>query len=381
MTFEALKLHHALLKNLAAHGYKRPTPIQAEAVPHVLAGRDVLARAETGVGKTAAMVLPIADQLLREGKKGRGGRRPVRVLILVPTHELANQIADETERLTAGTGLQTLRIYAGPGMQAQAKALAQTVDILIATPGRLLDHLLEGNVNLTHATHLVLDEADRMCDMGFLPEVSRIATQISTSRQTLLFSATLPPKIKALSGELMRDAVVLEAGERAHAPETISLELHRVAAARKMNHVVRLLKERRPKRCLLFVRTRKRAERFARRLAEDGWASTVLHSDKTHAQRREALESFRAGRAPILIATDLASRGLHIESVSHVINVDVPLDPDQFIHRVGRTGRLGRKGVGITLCAPEEDEAWRRIRSLFRLEVEERMVEAPARPR
>ncbi len=384
-TFEALKLHHKLLKNLAANGYHRPTAIQRLAIPRVLAGSDVVGRAETGAGKTAAMLLPILDALLRRGNgkpdeaermhaAAHWGASGPRVLVIEPTHELADQVAEEAALLAAGTGLKVLAIHAGAGQEGQAKALRRRVDVLVATPGRLIDHLLEWHVDLAGVTHLVLDEADRLCDMGFQPDVRRILQQTSSARQSLLFSATMPPHVEELAQELAREPVTVETSEREEAPQTIELELHLLLEEQKLPHLLALLRDPRCERVLIFVRKRSRAQEFWRALQSEGVAALVLHGDKSPGRRRTALEQLKSGEVRAVVATDLAARGLHVEGLSHVINVDVPLSAEQFIHRVGRTGRMGAAGEAITFCSPEESPAWEKIRRRFHVKAKTKRV-------
>ena len=385
-TFEDLKLHHKLLKNLAAHGYRRPTLIQRLAIPEVLAGKDVVGRAETGAGKTAAMLLPIIQHLLRKPEDkpeeaerlrqaGQWGVRGPRVLVIEPTHELVEQVAKEAELLATGTGLKFFALHAGAGAERQAKALAKRVDILIATPGRLIDHLQDWNVDLAGVTHLVLDEADRLCDMGFQPDVKRVLQQTSRSRQSLLFSATMPPHVLELAQELAREPITVEAGEREEAPETIDLELHRLSEERKLGHLLDLLKNPKLARVLIFVRKRTRAQRFLRALDKVGVPALVLHGDKSPGMRRKAIEELKSGKIRAVVATDLGSRGLHVEGITHVINVDVPASADQFLHRVGRTGRMGAAGQAITFCSPEEEAAWNKIRKRFQVRCKQRRID------
>jgi ATP-dependent RNA helicase RhlE len=375
-TFEDLKLHHKLLKNLAANGYKRPTTIQRLAIPRLRTGVDVIGRAETGAGKTAAMLLPLLDALVRSGKRskdeterlreaGRWGVRGPRVLVIEPTHELVDQVAVETTLLSTGTGLKVLALHAGAGEEGQAKALRKRVDVLVATPGRLVDHLLEWNVDLAGIEHVVIDEADRLCDMGFQPDVRRILRQTSRARQSLFFSATMPPHVEELADELTRAAETIETTEREATPETIELELHRLVERQKLRHLLSLLDDPALKRVLIFVRRRSRAREFHQVLAKRGVAARVLHGDKSPGMRRQALEELKTGDIRAVVATDLGARGLHIEGLTHVINVDVPLNAEQFLHRVGRTGRMGATGEAITFCAPEETPAWEKIRKRF----------------
>lgn len=381
-TFEDLQLHHRLLKNLSRNGYRRPTEVQKQVIPHILTGRDCLVQAETGAGKTAAMLLPVLHRFLLNDPRQENTSFPDDIetgtsagphaLVIEPTRELAEQVQAECALLSRGTAINSLVLHAGGGMDSQTKALQKGTDILIATPGRLIDHLMRWHMDLCAVRYLVLDEVDRLCDMGFLPQVEKIVTQASADRQTLLFSATIPDHVRNLSREMTRDPVIIEIGGKAHTPETIHLELHKIDSHEKSAHLSRLIRERKMRRVLVFVNTRKRAQKFADDLAAEGHSVLVLHGDKSQQMRRKALADLRAGRVKIVIATDLGARGLHIEKLSHVINVDVPPRPEQFIHRVGRTGRMGRSGQAITFCSPREERAWAGIRKKYEIHVKVR---------
>ena len=355
MPFTALKLHPALLKGIKELGFVRPTPIQADAIPPGMEGRDVLACAQTGSGKTAAFLLPILHKLI---DKPRG---TTRALVLAPTRELAAQILEDLNDLAVHTPITGASIFGGVGMGPQEHAFRSGVDILIATPGRLLDHLRAPYAKLTHLEFLVLDEADRMLDMGFLPEIRKILRYVPTKRQTLFFSATMPPPIAALTGEMLRQPVTIQRERQAAPASGITQAVYPVSQALKPVLLVNLLQRGDVKQALVFTRTKHRANRLAEHLVKAGVRAERIHGNRSQPQRTAALEGFKNGTFRVLVATDFAARGIDVNELGHVINFDVPLVPDDYIHRVGRTGRAEATGDAFTFVSPEEETNLRDI--------------------
>ena len=348
MSFAALNLHSAFLRAVEALGFTAPTPIQRDAIPPVLAGRDVVACAMTGSGKTAAFLLPIAQRLM---DKPRGA---VRALVIAPTRELAAQIEADLRDLARFTPVKGAAVFGGVGMGPQETAFRRGVDIIVATPGRLLDHMQHPYVRLDALEVLVLDEADRMLDMGFLPDIRRILGKLPKQRQTLLFSATMPAPIAALAREFLRNPVPINQ-ERPAAPATgITHSVYPVAQDLKGGLLAALLKREEMRSVLVFTRTKHRANRLADQLAKRGIATDRIHGNRSQAQRTHALEGFKRGKYRVLVATDIAARGLDIDELSHVVNFDVPNVPDDYIHRAGRTARAGAVGEAVTFVAPDE---------------------------
>ncbi|HLD50384.1 MAG TPA: DEAD/DEAH box helicase, partial [bacterium] len=349
MSFDNFGLHANLLKGIHDLGYTRPTPIQQEAIPPILAGRDVIACAQTGTGKTAAFVLPILHRLLSEGKK-----HGLRTLIVAPTRELALQSMDHLKNLSRYVPLKGHPIFGGVPMNPQIRALAQGVDIISATPGRLLDHVYEGRIDFGKIEVLVLDEADRMMDMGFLPDVKKIISFLPPKRQNLIFSATIPPDIMKLAHEICRNPVTIQIGIKSTTPVGIRHAVYPVSHDQKTELLLRLLhKESDMSSVIVFTRTKSRADRLANTLERAGIRTSVLHSDRSQGQRLSALERFRHGRSQVLVATDIAARGIDIKDISHVINFDVPSTPEDYIHRIGRTGRVEATGDAFSLISPD----------------------------
>jgi ATP-dependent RNA helicase RhlE len=349
LPFNDLKLHPSLLKGIKELGFVRPTPIQADAIPPAMDGRDVLACAQTGSGKTAAFLLPILNRLI---DKPRG---TTRALVLAPTRELAAQILEDLNDLAVHTPITGASIFGGVGMGPQEHAFRSGVDVLIATPGRLLDHLRAPYARLTHLEHLVLDEADRMLDMGFLPEIRKILRYVPAKRQTLFFSATMPPPIAALTGEMLRNPVTIQRERQAAPASGITQAVYPVAQALKPMLLVSLLQRGDVKQALIFTRTKHRANRLAEHLVKAGVRAERIHGNRSQAQRTAALEGFKSGRFPVLVATDIAARGIDVDALGHVVNFDVPLVPEDYIHRVGRTGRAEATGDAFTFVSPEEE--------------------------
>lgn len=368
MSFETFALDERIARGLKAAGYETPTPIQAAAIPEVLAGRDLIGTAHTGTGKTAAFVLPILHKLLSPENPGM-----TRVLIVTPTRELAEQTHEVIAKLGRFTPLRSATIYGGVGMHAQEKALRAGVEILVACPGRLLDHLERGNARLGRVEILVLDEADRMLDMGFWPPVRRILEAVPPKRQTLLFSATFRPALERLLGGHLRDpkrvSVDLEAPTH-----TVAHALYPVSQKLKPQMLLRILQEMTARSVLIFTRTKLRADHVANRLERAGFKTAALHADKTQGHRQQTLDQFRSGHIPILVATDIAARGLDIESISHVINYDMPDSATSYIHRIGRTGRAARTGDAWTLTTWEDQDIIRDIEKILGSPLERRIL-------
>ena len=348
MPFTSLKLHSSLLKAIKELGFVKPTPIQTDAIPPALAGKDLLACASTGSGKTAAFLLPIIQALIDRP------RRTTRALVLTPTRELAAQIVEDLNALAVHTPVTCAAIYGGVGMGPQEHALRSGVDVIVATPGRLLDHLRAPYAKLGGLEYLVLDEADRMLDMGFLPDVRRILRQIPAKRQTLFFSATMPPAIATLASEMLKHPAIINL-QRQSAPATgIAQAVYPVPQELKSALLVELLTRDILREALVFTRTKHRANRLADHLVKHRINAARIHGNRSQAQRTEALAGFKSGKYRVLVATDIAARGIDVEALSHVVNFDVPAVPDDYIHRVGRTGRAEMTGDAFTFVAPEE---------------------------
>jgi ATP-dependent RNA helicase RhlE len=364
MDFQNLNLNDSLLRAVAAAGFAAPTPIQREAIPGVLAGRDLLGCAQTGTGKTAAFVLPILQRLAAAPPPA--APRPVRVLVLSPTRELATQIGDTFAALGRGTGLTHATIFGGVGDGPQRRALARGVDVVVATPGRLLDLLQQRCIDLRRVEVLVLDEADRMLDAGFLDTVRRIIGETPRARQTLLFSATMPREIDALATRLLRDPVRVAVAPVATPAERIDQAVVHVERGEKRHVLRHLLADPAVTRALVFTRTKRTANRVAEFLSERDAAVDAIHGNKSQAARERALARFRRGTVRVLVATDLAARGIDVEHVSHVINFELPDDTESYVHRIGRTGRAGAAGRALSLCDPSERSKLRDIERLIR---------------
>ena len=346
MDFPSLQLAPSILKAVEELGFREPTPIQAQAIPVALTGRDLIGSAQTGTGKTAAFALPILHHLEKAGR--------LRALVLEPTRELADQVAEALRKLSKHTGLRIGLIYGGVGYGHQREQIQRGIDILVATPGRLLDFMDQGEIHLAHLTHLVLDEVDRMLDMGFLPDVKKIVGFCPSKRQTLFFSATVPPEIERLTSWVLRDPLTIEIGLRRSAAETVTHALYPVAADQKHELLLALLEKTHYESVIVFCRTKMGADRVAASLTHLPHPVGVMHSDRSQGERNEALAGFRSGKYPVLVATDIAARGLDIAGVTHVINYDVPQHPEDYVHRIGRTGRAAQEGDALTLFVAEE---------------------------
>lgn len=356
--FDRLQLDPRLLGGIRDLGWDETRPVQSGVIPLALDGSDVIACAETGTGKTAAFLVPILQRFLREAPP----QPPrTRTLVLAPTRELAVQIEDQVQGLTYHTTISSVAVYGGVPMDAQERALRAGVDIIVATPGRLMDHMRHASIDFSGLEVLVLDEADRMLDMGFWPDVQRIMSALPTRRQTLLFSATLPAEVLKLSRDFLRDPKYVQVGRRGGPAQTITHAVQTVAATDKTQWLARWLREQATGPVLVFCRTKIGADRLANRLSGMGIRTAALHADRTQQQRMSAVEGFRTGDFPVLVATDVAARGLDIEGIAHVVNFEVPDTPEAYVHRVGRTGRAESTGSALTLVAPEEERALRAL--------------------
>jgi len=367
-TFADLGLMPELLRAVQDAEYNIPTPIQAQAIPVVLRGADLFGCAQTGTGKTAGFLLPIL-QRLAQGKRGR-----LRTLVLTPTRELAAQIGESARIYGKYLPVRSTVVFGGVGLGPQEGRLRQGVDLLIATPGRLLDHLERGNLEFSALEVLVLDEADRMLDMGFLPDVRRILRTLPAERQTLLFSATMPQEIEILAYQTLKAPVTIEVGRRATPVSAVRQVIYPVEPDQKRGLLCHLLKHSGMKHVLVFTRTKVRAERLARYLSQTGRRVEALHGDKSQSARTQALNGFRNGRVDVLVATDIAARGLDVEGISHVVNFDVPNIPEDYVHRIGRTARAEADGNAISLVSSEELNFVHEIERLIGVTIPRRLV-------
>jgi ATP-dependent RNA helicase RhlE len=356
--YDQLSLDNRLLSGIRDLGWQETRPVQSGVIPLALAGGDVIACAETGTGKTAAFLVPILQRFLNEPAP----QPPrTRALVLAPTRELAVQIEDQVQGLTYHTTVSSVPVYGGVPMTSQEQALKAGVDIVVATPGRLMDHMRHESINFSGLEILVLDEADRMLDMGFWPDVQRIMAALPAKRQTLLFSATLPAEVLKLTQEFLRDPKYVQVGRRGGPAATISHAVQTVPANEKTQWLAKWLRQDAIGPVLVFCRTKIGAEKLASRLSGMGIRTAALHADRTQQQRQAAVEGFRTGTYPVLVATDVAARGLDIDGIAHVVNFEVPDTPEAYVHRVGRTGRAESTGSALTLVAPEELRALRAL--------------------
>lgn len=372
LPFDSLQLHPQLMQGLRDLGFEATRPVQGAVIPHAIEGRDVVACAETGTGKTLAFAAPILQKLLAEqppfGDPAR--ERYTRALILAPTRELVVQIEDALVGLTYHSPVSTVAVYGGTPMDPQERALKAGADIVVATPGRLMDHMRHGTTDFVRVQTLVLDEADRMMDMGFWPDVQKIVTALPPQRQTLLFSATMPGEILKLVREMLQAPTYLQVGANRGAARTIRHSVEHVVRGDKLDWLADFVRRDAAGPVLVFVRTKVGADRVARQLQAMRIRAAALHADRTQQERLQAVEGFRAGRHPVLVATDIAARGLDIEGIAHVVNFEVPDTPEAYVHRVGRTGRAGAEGHAITLVAPDEERAWQALESRVGLQLQ-----------
>ena len=367
--FAALGLAAPFVRAVASEGYSNPTPVQERAIPHVLDGRDVLGCAQTGTGKTAAFVLPILQRLSRNARSGK-----IRALIVAPTRELAAQIGERADAYGANVGLKNVVIYGGVGQRAQEIALAKKPDILIATPGRLLDLMEQGYVKLDGIEILVLDEADRMLDMGFIHDVRRIVAAVPRVRQTLLFSATVPGEIARLIETILTNPVRVDVAPEVTTAEKIEQSVFFVAKAEKRSLLQKLIRSENAKRSIVFTRTKHGANRLAEQLSRAGIHSEAIHGNKSQGARERALEGFKSGDVPVLVATDIAARGIDVDGITHVFNFDLPNVPESYVHRIGRTARAGATGRAIAFCDVDERVLLRDIERFIKQPIPVAMV-------
>jgi ATP-dependent RNA helicase RhlE len=363
-TFAELGVAQPLLQALAAEDYHTPTPIQARAIPALLAGKDMLGIAQTGTGKTAAFALPLLQRLA--ANRQSAGPRRARVLVLAPTRELAIQIHDSFKTYGCHLNLRHTVVYGGVGQQPQVKAMARGVDTLVATPGRLLDLMQQGHIVLDRVAYLVLDEADRMLDMGFIRDVRRIVATLPKERQSLLFSATMPAEVERLAADMLRQPVRVEVTPNVVTVDRVDQRVLFVETRDKRAALARLLRDPALSRVLVFTRTKHGANRVSADLDKAGIAAAAIHGNKSQQARQRALEGFRAGQARVLVATDIAARGIDVDGVSHVINYELPHEPESYVHRIGRTARAGAAGVALSLCDASERGQLRAIERLIR---------------
>ncbi len=363
-TFAALGLSEPIVRAVSARDYRTPTPIQKKAIPHLLEGRDLLGIAQTGTGKTAAFTLPLLQRLV-EAQQRAYARRP-RSLVLTPTRELALQVGESVRAYGAGVRVRAAVIYGGVGQRPQVEQLRRGVAVLVATPGRLLDLLQQGHVALSKVEILVLDEADRMLDMGFVHDVRRIIKELPRERQSLLFSATMPPDVVALTRAILRDPVRVEVAPPATTVERVEQSVYLVEKPDKRPLLTHVLGDPRMLRTLVFTRTKHGADRVARHLQRHGIGAVALHGDKSQGARVRALEAFRSGEMRVLVATDIAARGIDVKDVTHVVNFDLPHVAETYVHRIGRTARASRSGVALSFCDTAERPLLRAIEKVTR---------------
>ena len=366
MLFTELGLIPPLASAVAAEGYTEPTPIQARAIPHVLAGKDLLGLAQTGTGKTAAFALPILQRLASKVPNVGSRSRPIRCLVLTPTRELASQIGESFSTYGKNLPLRNTVIFGGVGMDAQKQALRQGMDILVATPGRLLDLAGQGLVDLKPLEVFVLDEADRMLDMGFIHDVRRVINLLPRERQTLFFSATMPREAQQLADQLLKDPATVQVVPPSTTAEKVDQEVFFVEKADKRALLVEVLRDSSMTRVLVFSRTKHGANRIAEHLMKAGVSAEAIHGNKSQNARERALAGFKSGRVRVLVATDIAARGIDVDNVTHVVNFDVPEVPETYVHRIGRTARAGASGMALTFCESEERADLRNIEKLTR---------------
>tara|TARA_R110000764_G_scaffold54764_7_gene119410 strand:+ start:4114 stop:5517 length:1404 start_codon:yes stop_codon:yes gene_type:complete len=365
--FDMMDLPSELVKKLAEMGLKDPTPIQRQAIPHALNGRDVMGLAQTGTGKTAAFGVPLVAQMLQ--MTGRPNPRTVRGLVLAPTRELANQIMENLKGFCAGTPLKAQMVVGGMSINPQIKRLERGVDLLVATPGRLLDLMDRRAVDLRETTFLVLDEADQMLDMGFIHDLRKIAAVLPKERQTMLFSATMPKLMNEIANSYLNSPIRIEVNPPGKAADKVTQEVHFIAKAEKSKFLMELLDKHRDERALVFGRTKHGMEKLSRMLDKAGFAAGAIHGNKSQGQRDRAIAAFKSGEIKVLVATDVAARGLDIPDVKHVYNYELPNVPDSYVHRIGRTARAGKDGAAVAFCAPDEIDQLRDIQKTMGVKI------------
>ena len=382
MSFADLNLIPELQRAVADEGYSEPTPIQAKAIPAVLERRDIMGCAQTGTGKTAGFTLPMLQLLAPYANSSPSpARHPVRALVLTPTRELAAQVSDSVKAYGKFLKLRSTVVYGGVDMPPQTKILREGVDILVATPGRLLDHVQQKSVSLGQVEIVVMDEADRMLDMGFLPDIRRILALLPTQRQSLLFSATFSEEIKKLANQMLRSPTLIEVARRNAPADLVKHQVFETPASRKHAVLANLIRTREMKQVLVFLRMKRDCNKLARELVRDGINATAIHSDRTQAEREQALTDFKEGRSTVLVATDIAARGIDIEELPFVINYELPYTPEDYVHRIGRTGRAGMPGEAISLVCPDEMRLLADIEKLLKRAIPRQSVEEGAADR
>ena len=375
MSFAELGLSPELLRAVEDAGYTEPTPIQRQAIPVVLAGGDVMGGAQTGTGKTASFTLPLLHRLQRHASASTSpARHPVRALILAPTRELAMQVHESVVTYSKHVPLRSICVYGGVDIKPQLAELRRGVEIVVATPGRLLDHVEQKSILFNSVEFLVLDEADRMLDMGFIPDIRRIISMLPQQRQSLLFSATFSDEIKKLADSMLRNPQLIEVARRNAVGENISHEVHPVATSVKRDLLAHLLKDEDLHQVLVFTSTKFGCSRLAAHLVREGLTADAIHGDKNQQQRTEALESFKNGEIRVLVATDVAARGLDVDNLPCVVNFELPPNPEDYVHRIGRTGRAGKSGKAISLVAPDEQQRLAAIEKLIKIKINQQVV-------
>jgi ATP-dependent RNA helicase RhlE len=376
MTFDSLGLSPEILRAVRERGYLEPTPVQVQGIPHVLAGRDLMARAQTGTGKTAAFVLPILERLKAQANTSFSpARHPVRALIVTPTRELAVQVQESVRAYGRHVPLRSTVIYGGVPMPPQQKALLGGIEILVATPGRLMDHAGSRTVNLSQVEILVLDEADRMLDMGFIDDIRKIIAMLPPKRQNLMFSATFSAEIRRLAQGILNDPAQVDVAPMVSAAESVDQIVYLVDKDRKRELLAWLVRKRDLRQVLVFCRTKHMAARLASQLDRDGVEATAIHGDRTQPERERALEAFKSGEVRVLVATDVAARGLDIEALPQVVNFELPMHAQDYVHRIGRTGRAGMQGHAISLVCFEEEEELKAINRLLKRDLPLRIID------
>ena len=382
MTFDQLGLSAEILRAIHDQGYTDPTPIQAQAIPPILDGKDIMGGAQTGTGKTAGFTLPMLHRLQPYASTSVSpARHPIRALILVPTRELAAQVFESVKTYGKYLPLKCTVVYGGVSMDPQITDLRAGVEILVATPGRMLDHVQQKTIRLSKVEILVLDEADRMLDMGFLPDIKRILALMPQQRQSLMFSATFSEEIKKLANNILKQPILIEVAKRNSVSNLVTHVIHPVDREHKRELLVHLINSQNLEQVLVFVRTKHGANNLTRQLEKDGISSTAIHGDKSQPQRTQALEEFKQGKVRVLVATDVAARGLDIEDLPHVINFELPNTPEDYIHRIGRTGRAGTKGCATSLVCNDENEILEDIEKLLKIKLTKKIISGfePAR--
>jgi len=371
MLFSELGLSAELLSAVEKQGYREATPIQREAIPPILAGRDILASAQTGTGKTAGFTLPLLQRLMASRP---GGKRRIRALILVPTRELAAQVSESVRNYGCHLPTRSLQIFGGVSIRPQIKRLRDGVDIVVATPGRLLDHVEQRTIDLSGVEMLVLDEADRMLDMGFIRDIRKILKLLPTERQNLLFSATFSPEIRSLAADFLKSPVEISVAPRNTTAERVIQLVHPVDKARKRELLSHRIGAENWRQVLVFTRTKHGADRLSKQLSADGLDAAAIHGNKSQGARTKALADFKSGKIRVLVATDIAARGLDIDSLPHVVNYELPHVPEDYVHRIGRTARAGLDGHAVSLVCVDEDKLLRDIERLLNVRIEKEVI-------